>query len=241
MLVLIILGFFVGIISGFFGIGGGMIIVPTLTFLGFGIKEAVGISVFQMLIGSIIGSYFNYKNANFKIKEAIFLGLGALSGAGLSGFVLVNIDEIVIKIALLIALLLSMIKMYFTNINKEQKEISKILFFIIGFCVALPSISMGIGGAIFLTPILSGIFGIDLKKSISLGLFFVIFSSFSGFLSMSFFGLINYKIGFILASGTIFGVYFGTKFHNLVSKNTQKTLLLVLYILMFLLTLKSIF
>ena len=56
---LIGVGIFIGVMSGFFGIGGGMILVPILVALGFGIKDAIGISIIQMVFISIFGSYLN--------------------------------------------------------------------------------------------------------------------------------------------------------------------------------------
>ncbi|TET86838.1 MAG: sulfite exporter TauE/SafE family protein, partial [Sulfurovum sp.] len=46
---LILVGIFIGTMSGFFGIGGGMILVPILLALGFEIKDAIGISIVQMV------------------------------------------------------------------------------------------------------------------------------------------------------------------------------------------------
>lgn len=56
-LMLVLAGIFVGVLSGFFGIGGGTVSVPILMYMGFDIKEAIGISVFQMLLSSIFGFF----------------------------------------------------------------------------------------------------------------------------------------------------------------------------------------
>jgi uncharacterized membrane protein YfcA len=58
---LIFVGLFVGAISGFFGVGGGMILVPMLMSIGVDIKSAIGISVVQMVFSSVYGSYLNYR------------------------------------------------------------------------------------------------------------------------------------------------------------------------------------
>ena len=52
---LLVVGVVVGFISGFFGIGGGTVVVPVMLALGYDIKSAVGISIMQMLFGAIFG------------------------------------------------------------------------------------------------------------------------------------------------------------------------------------------
>lgn len=56
-----LIGIVSGITSGLFGIGGGMIIVPFMLSLGMSSHHAVGISVIQMILASVFGSYINYK------------------------------------------------------------------------------------------------------------------------------------------------------------------------------------
>lgn len=47
--ILIILGFTSGVAAGFFGIGGGVIIVPCLLILGMQMEYAIGVSIMQMV------------------------------------------------------------------------------------------------------------------------------------------------------------------------------------------------
>ena len=53
--VLLGLGLLSGIFAGFFGIGGGTLIVPAMMLLGLDIKTAIGISVMQMMFSSLWG------------------------------------------------------------------------------------------------------------------------------------------------------------------------------------------
>ena len=62
---MVVLGIGVGVLSGFFGIGGGTILVPILLLMGYGIKVAIGISVVQMVFSSVYGSFLNFKKGSF--------------------------------------------------------------------------------------------------------------------------------------------------------------------------------
>ena len=90
---LVAVGIFIGLVSGFFGIGGGTVLVPILLYFGFDIKDAIGISVVQMVFSSLYGSYLNYKRESFKINEGIYVGLGGLVGAMGSGFVVDSVSS----------------------------------------------------------------------------------------------------------------------------------------------------
>ncbi|MCI6988218.1 MAG: sulfite exporter TauE/SafE family protein [Campylobacter sp.] len=240
-LIFIVFGVFVGFCGGFFGIGGGTVAVPLMMSYGFDIKTAVGISIFQMLFSSVFGSYVNYKSGRLKMSSGIFVGLGGFAGASLSGFIVTAVPEIVLEVGLMLALLTAIIKMFRANVNLTPKPMpSNLTLFIIGLIIGAFAISMGIGGAMFLTPVLVGFLGVDIKKAVSMGLFFVMFSSLSGFVSLAINGHVDYPAGLMLGIGSLVGVFFGVNVGSRISKNAQKGWLLVLYISMFLLTLKEV-
>ncbi|CZE45836.1 sulfite exporter TauE/SafE family protein [Campylobacter geochelonis] len=234
-----IFGTIVGIVSGFFGIGGGTIVVPSMLFLGYDIKAAVGISIMQMLFSSIFGSYVNYKTGKLKMGEGVLVGVGGLCGAGLSGFIVSNVAGIWLKIGLLLILFICIAKMFFSTKQAQKHISSKLLLFILGAFIGAFGTSMGIGGGVLLVPILVGFLGYDIKKAVSMSLFFVIFSSFGGFLSLASHGLVEYKSGAMLGICSLVGVYFGVKFCHKVGEKLQKRLLLGMYVLMFLITLEK--
>jgi uncharacterized membrane protein YfcA len=71
---LVTLGIVVGTLSGFFGIGGGTVLVPMLLALGYDTKVAIGIAVVQMVFSSIYGSYLNKKKWFVRIGYSSILG-----------------------------------------------------------------------------------------------------------------------------------------------------------------------
>ena len=234
MITAILIGIITGFFSGFLGVGGGTILVPMLLFLGFELKEAIGISVTQMMMSSIYGSYLNYKKGLLKIKNGLSLALGGAIGASFSGFIVKHTSKEVLGAIFLTLVLIAIIRFFITvkEPNTEPLIDNKKLFFI-GMFVGAIAISVGVGGAILITPILVGFLKYKLKTTVSLSLFFVVFSSISGFISQSLAGHINYIEGFSIGFSSLIGTYFGTKLYHKIDTKIHKKILLIWYIFIF--------
>ncbi|MEO1927206.1 MAG: sulfite exporter TauE/SafE family protein [Nautiliaceae bacterium] len=234
MISAIIIGIFVGFASGFFGIGGGTVLVPILLFLGFNFKEAIGISVTQMMLSSVYGSYLNYKKGLLKIKNGLSLAIGGAIGASLSGIIVKYAPKEILGAIFLTLVLIAIIRFFITVPEpKEEPPIDNKKLFFIGFFVGLIAISVGVGGAILITPILVGFLKYRLKTTVSLSLFFVVFSSISGFISQSIAGHIDYTKGFTIGIASLIGTYFGIKLYHKINPIYHKKLLLIWYIFVF--------
>jgi len=236
-LLIILVGIFVGFLSGSLGVGGGTILIPILLFLGFPFKETIGISIIQMMLTSIFGSYLNYKKGLLKIKNGLSLAIGGAVGASFSGLIIKHTPKEVLGIIFLSLVLIAIIRFFFsvTEVDSMPQIDNKKLFFI-GFFVGMISISVGVGGAILITPILVGFLKYKLKTTVSLSLFFVIFSSIAGFISQSIAGHINYKEGFIVGFASLIGTYIGIKLYHKIDSKNHKKLLLTWYIFVFIAT-----
>lgn len=172
----------------------------------------------------------------------MFLGFGALFGAALSGPIVNYLPQIALLIMFAITLALSIYKFFTAPLEpKSAPNESKIVLFMVGVIIGAIAISTGTGGAVFLTPVLVGFMNWDIKKAVGTTLFFIIFGSISGFISLSANGLVDYPAGFAVGLGSLAGVYFGVKVSHKVSKTVQKRALLILYVIMFILTLNKIF
>ncbi len=232
MIELILLGALVGTLSGFFGIGGGTILVPILLFLGYDMKVAIGIAVMQMVFASVYGSYLNLKKGTLDIKMVLTIGVGGFIGALLSSFIISNVDETILETLFLGFVLFALGRMFFSTVeHTKTKSAHPIVLFFIGSIIGAFSISIGVGGSILLVPILVGFFHIPLKNAISAGLFFVIFSSISGFISISLNGEIDYYRGGLIGMASLVGVAFGIFLKHKSSDVLQKRLLLGFYLL----------
>lgn len=242
MIELIFLGVGVGTLSGFFGIGGGTILVPVLMLLGHEIKDAIGISVIQMVFSSVYGSYLNRKNKTLDVGMGLVIGTGGFIGALSSGFIVSNIDDKTLEVIFLTFAIFALSRLFFkTKVEKVEKNVNRVILFLIGVVLGVLGMIIGVGGSILLVPILVGFLHVDLKKAISAGLFFVVFSSISGLISHSLSREIDFQSGIIIGLASLIGVYVGIHFKNRVDVVLQKKLLLGFYLLIVIYLTKRIF
>jgi uncharacterized membrane protein YfcA len=81
------LSFFGGLASGLLGIGGGLLVVPIMTFaMGMSIHLATATSMFTMIFTSISGVVQHYQASHINFESALLLALGAVFGAQVGAY-----------------------------------------------------------------------------------------------------------------------------------------------------------
>lgn len=108
----VIAGFLAGIVSGLFGAGGGMILVPFMTFI---LKEDEVVSrattimcIFFMVLTS---SFFYFKQDAIDWDISIKCAIGGIIGGIIGSKLLIKLDKNVLKILFIIFLIYAAIKM----------------------------------------------------------------------------------------------------------------------------------
>jgi uncharacterized membrane protein YfcA len=82
------LSFFGGLASGLLGIGGGVLVVPIMTFAaGMLIHFATATSMFTMIFTSISGVTQHYQANHINFEYALLLALGAIFGAQIGAYI----------------------------------------------------------------------------------------------------------------------------------------------------------
>ncbi|MGL2562229.1 sulfite exporter TauE/SafE family protein [Helicobacter pylori] len=267
--ILALVGLFTGITAGFFGIGGGEIVVPSAIFAHFSYSHAVGISLMQMLFSSVVGSIINYKKGLLDLKEGSFAALGGLMGAILGSFILKIINDKILMSVFVVVVCYTFIKYAFSN-NKKPEHFEEMHFdlhannktpekkrtipfvsmdrthgvlMLAGFVTGIFSIPLGMGGGILMVPFLGYFLKYDSKKIVPLGLFFVVFASLSGVISLyngKVLDDISVQAGVITGVGAFLGVGIGIKLIALANEKVHKILLLLIYALSILATLHKL-
>ena len=231
ILELIILGAAVGTLSGFFGIGGGTILVPALLLMGYDMKVAIGISVIQMVFASVYGSYLNLKKGTLDVKMVLVIGVGGFIGALLSPYIIETLSAKTLEWIFLGFVLFALSRMFMKpKESANGQKVHPAILFIIGVVLGAFAISIGVGGSILLVPILVGFLHVPLKNAVSAGLFFVVFSSVSGLIGLSIAGNIDYESGAVIGLASLIGVASGIWLKHRAKNQHHKMALMTFYI-----------
>ncbi len=153
----------VGFLAGFFGIGGGIIMVPILfyifSFVGmdksFVMHMSIGTSFLIIIPNSIISTitHMKYKAVDFRLVKTfgVFVMMGVLIGA------LFAVNSKTSSLVLFFSIMTMIFAIYFLiekeKINLRPKKINLIYRVILGFLSGFLSAPMGIGGGVYNTPI----------------------------------------------------------------------------------------
>jgi uncharacterized membrane protein YfcA len=123
---LVILGFGVGMIGGFFGMGGGWMVTPGLNILGFPMTFAIGTDITQMAGPSIISTmrHGRFGNVDYKLGSIMVIGtVGGIETGAQMIMWLERIGKVDVYVRLGYLLLLTLIAwLVFTDVAKRRRK-----------------------------------------------------------------------------------------------------------------------
>ncbi len=89
----VLLGLTAGLLSGVFGVGGGILFVPTLVLLGLGQVEAAATSLLAIVPTAGVGVVRQLRYGNLRVRPAILLGLASIAGVEVGVRVATSLSE----------------------------------------------------------------------------------------------------------------------------------------------------
>jgi uncharacterized membrane protein YfcA len=226
---ILIVGILAGVMSGLFGIGGGIVMVPTLiAIFGMNMLDANATSLAAMLLPVGIFGVINYYKAGYiNLKDSLWIALGLFGGSFFGAELAVTLDvnllaKLYAAYLLWIAVGYFDIPSYFSrnkNKNKVQTEGVRSQtkraiwqFILVGVLAGVIAGMFGKGGGLVIVPILIKFFDYDPKAAsatslaalqLPVGLPSVIVYAEDGHLNFFYAGL--------MAFGILVGVFFGSK------------------------------
>lgn len=89
----VLLGIAAGVLAGLFGVGGGILFVPTLVALGLGQLEAQGTSLLAILPTVLAGTWSQRRYGNLRVRSAVVLGVASVVGVEAGASVATRVPE----------------------------------------------------------------------------------------------------------------------------------------------------
>jgi|TARA_B110000093_G_C12961629_1_gene407600 uncharacterized membrane protein YfcA len=124
ILILVIIGVSAGILSGFVGVGGGIIIVPALVYvLGMSQFEAQGTSLFVLLLPVGILAVVNYSKAQtINWRFGLIIAVTFLVGGFVGSKIALKINPAYVKLIFGVLMAYVSIRMIMSGINTFSDE-----------------------------------------------------------------------------------------------------------------------
>lgn len=248
---LIITGFFVGLMSSFFGIGGGGLMIPVLYFLfpHLPAQAIIPSSLGVIFLNSLINNYHFYKQElTPKKKTIINIGISATVGAFIGSLLVHQIETQLLKNVFSVILIIVASKTLFSKGLNESNQLNEVTdntfkIALTAFLGSLLSSLTGLGGGIIFVPMFLSYIKLPLIKISPYSNITMSFATLVGVLphffyplelnstaieTSNFIGHVNlYFIG-LLFLGAFVSSKLGTKLNSKVNFQTKKYLLTIL-------------
>jgi uncharacterized membrane protein YfcA len=263
-LLLFCVGIIAGILAGLLGVGGGVVIVPSLITIysslsiqnPYMVQTAIATSLFTIIFTAVSSAYKQTKHKNVLWGQAIIIGISSSLSVFLFSKISISLPSNTLKIIFSIVLITMAIKMLTekTNSSIEENNVNenrnKLFSPVIGILGGIIAAFTGLGGGLFIVPLMHYIQKIPIKKSIGTSSAAIIVTSVSGVISYIInkppdSAKINYSLGMVDTLAAIPIVLASIPFAQLgvyINKRTNHSLLTKIFgTLLIIIAVKMIF
>ena len=183
--ILTIIGIITGILTGITGSSGVIIVVPSMTFLGYSSHIAVGTSLFIDVITTVSVVYVYTRGKKIEWQIGLILGGGALIGAQIGAHVAIFISDTPLEIIFTVVALI-MARQSFQRAKKglkiRHRDIShpKCLGFLISLPIGIMTGTLGTSGGIMFIAVMMLLYSLDAKTMVGTATLSMFVSALSG-------------------------------------------------------------
>lgn len=197
ILILFAVGAVAGTLAGMFGVGGGIIIVPSLIWVyGFLnitspyiVHIAIATSLFTIIFTSISSTYKHSSHGNVITAAAVIIGLASSVTVYLFSMIAIMLPGEILAKVFSVIILASGIKMLIDKKKEEDKSpehgknFNKLFCVIIGILTGTIAAFSGLGGGIFAIPLMHYMLKLNFKKAVGTSTLAVMITSIAGVIS----------------------------------------------------------
>src|SRR6056297_211071 len=228
--------FFISFLLTMVGLGGGLIFSPLFVILGFTKSAAASASLFLNLVaaGSAAYAYARKKMVDFSLSVPLIVSSAIAAPVG--SWLNVRIATGLFLLVMAAVLAAAGLRMLFSPQGQETesqlapwKKMAGGIF--IGACIGLLGGLLGIGGGVFVVPLLIYVLKTPTKIAAASSTFIVCFSSLTGFIGFASMGAINWAFILPAAVASFAGGQAGARLMS--TRLKGKTIRIVFSIILF--------
>ena len=233
------IGLAVGCIGAMLGIGGGIIIVPLMSFVfGATPQEAAGTSILVVLFNSLSGAFGYYKQKRICWDAAWKFALATIPGGFLGSYIAHYLESKTLFIIFGIFFAIMAVMMFMKAETKSKAEantdvpenydwkLGTVCSVVVGFIASI----LGIGGGIIHVPMMTYLLKFPVKTAIATSTAILTVSAFSGAVSHAVLGHVVWIPALGLSVGAVIGAQVGVR---LASKTKSSLLMKLTALLVF--------
>lgn len=211
----VVIGLVAGVLSGLFGVGGGIVMTPGLSIL---LSEAPIVAVATPLPvifpTAIVGAWTYQRAGEVDIRAAALICCAgvpaAIGGAALSDVVDGRI-LLLITAALLTWQSLQILRGKDLPAAREALQMPASTLLLVGLAAGLMSGLLGVGGGLVIVPVLTGVLGMPLKRTLGTSLVAIVALVVPGTIVHALLGHLDWEAALGLAVGALPGARVGAK------------------------------
>ena len=169
LLILGLLGLIGGVLSGLIGVGGGIFFVPALIFvMGWGIKEAVAVSLVIIIFSSLSGTLRNLRTDDQISWRAVAILAATVAPSALIGVAISRVSpSVLVEVVFAIILILLAYPTARGDLNlRDSIKIPTVLVIIAGIIIGTLSGLVGVGGGVLMVPLM--VLGLGLRTKVAI-------------------------------------------------------------------------
>ncbi len=212
---LVPLGVAAGVLGSMIGLGGGIIVVPVLTFLGFPPTAAASNSLFAAFSNAVASTVSYSGQRRIEYGTGLRLGLLSVPGTVLGALVSADAAPGTFKMLFAVVLIASGVYIFLRKgmQAREKTAAHATLALMVGasFFAGITSSFFGIGGGIVFVPLMVVAMGMAMKRAAPTSQFVLLFASFSGLAVHSVLGHPDFLQSLYLAAGAFVGGLVGSR------------------------------
>jgi uncharacterized membrane protein YfcA len=227
----VLAGFAAGVLSGLFGVGGGVVATPAISVI-FGVAPVVAVATPLPVIfpTAIVGAETYRRSGQIDRRATVWISLAGAATAALGAALTSVVDGRLLLIVTAILLAWQALRVAGANVGRgrvrgegrggregtapearERREASPAAYAGIGALAGLASGLLGIGGGIVIVPLLAGWLGVPLKRALGTSLASIVAIVIPGTIVHAVLGNIDWAVAAVLVIGSVGGARVGAR------------------------------